>query len=94
MLNACSRAPKKLDGAYATESSTGSYVMYEFGDDQSVICTSYMLGVKVAQEEGTYEIKDGNIIFYYEDGTKTFPLERDGDGIIINGNTYYPSSSY
>lgn len=90
LLSCSGTSVKKLEGSYATESTTGSYVLYEFTEDGSVTCRSYMLDIKVSEESGTYEINKDEITFTYGEEIKTFPFEyTDKDSIVINGNTYY-----
>lgn len=90
-LASCSR----LSGTYSNvEDGTGT--TYEFDGDQLVMKT-YLLGVKTAEVEGTYEIKDDEIIITWETvGGKEvearFEFERgfdDGKAYIeINDDKY------
>lgn len=84
----------KLKGTYKTEEVFGSYVSYTF-DGNKVTVTTYVLGTKALELEGTYEInKDGDeITITYSDaentddvisGTQTF---EKGDGYIKIGTT-------
>lgn len=79
----------KLSGTYETEKVLGSYISYTFSGSK-VSVTTYVVGVKALEFEGTYKI-DGNeiTITYAEDqdtgdaisGTQTF--EKTEDGIKI-----------
>lgn len=85
---------KTLSGAYETLSSTGSYVRYEFSEDGSVVCKTFMLDVKVKENTGSYVIEKGELVLTYEgkEESVSFPIENKGDIIVINGNDYYKVS--
>ena len=83
---------KTLSGVYETYSETGSYVSFEFTQEGSFVCKTFMLDVKVKQESGSYEIEKGKITLTYDDrqdGIVTFPFEEKEGYILINGSEYY-----
>ena len=86
---------KTLSGVYETPSSTGSFVRYEFSEDGSVVCKTFMLDVKVKENTGSYVIEKGELILTYEgkEESVSFPIEDKGDILVINGNDYYKVSS-
>lgn len=88
---ACARN-STLSGVYETYSETGSYVSFEFTQEGSFVCKTFMLDVKVKQESGSYEIEKGKITLTYDDrqdGIVTFPFEEKEGYILINGSEYY-----
>ena len=91
LLCSCAQS-KTLSGVYETYSETGSYVSFEFTQEGSFVCKTFMLDVKVKQESGSYEIEKGKITLTYDDrqdGIVTFPFEEKEGYILINGSEYY-----
>ncbi|MBQ7337533.1 MAG: hypothetical protein IJW40_03655 [Clostridia bacterium] len=78
-----------LKGTYAAEVAT-IRTAYNF-DGDTVTIDAGALGVSTQVAEGTYEIKDDQIIFTFGDDNKytgTFSFEKGDDYIKINGITY------